>query len=383
MIRFLRLLWAEPGADERPAPYWPDWLLLGVMTVAALLEGTLRTDLVWPVPSIILGLVVMATLPWRRQYPLALLLGVLAAVNAVEISSLLAGVEWEGLYSVAVLLLLPYALARWAPGWHVEVGVAAMALHYVAVLFYTPAPIGDAIGGVIVFYLPVVLGVTVRYQQNAQARRIGSIKHQERELLARELHDTVAHHVSAIAIQAQAGRAVGPDRPDLALDALGVIEEEASRTLAEMRAMIGALRNDNEEAELAPQRGVADIERLAAATGGAAPIEVALTGRLDDLRPTVDAALYRMAQESITNAVRHAKRATRIAVAVHGDDDCVRLTVSDDGDPATFAGTAPTGYGLVGMAERAALLGGTVRTGPRPDRGWSVDAVLPRQGAAS
>ena len=103
-----------------------------------------------------------------------------------------------------------------------------------------------------------------------------------------------------------------------------------------------------------------------------------LSDDLDDLGPPVDAAIYRIAQESITNAVRHARRATRVDVSVAGESDCVRLTVRDDGD-AGSTGRSGAGYGLVGMAERAMLLGGTLEAGPDPDGGWTVSAVLPRR----
>jgi signal transduction histidine kinase len=94
----------------------------------------------------------------------------------------------------------------------------------------------------------------------------------------------------------------------------------------------------------------------------------------------VGVALYRIAQESVTNAVRHARRATRITVDVVDEGEQVRLTVRDDGDAAATAQTS-SGYGLVGMVERATLLGGTLQAGPSPGRGWTVDAVLPTGGA--
>ena len=90
-----------------------------------------------------------------------------------------------------------------------------------------------------------------------------------------------------------------------------------------------------------------------------------------------------MAQESITNAARHARHATRIQVSVRGEADCVRLTVDDDGDLATFDPRSSLGYGLVGMAERAKLLGGTFAAGPNRTRGWTVDVVLPRGSGGS
>ena len=125
---------------------------------------------------------------------------------------------------------------------------------------------------------------------------------------------------------------------------------------------------------------MADLERLARSAGDLPSVEVDLSGDLDDLRPSVGAAVYRIAQESVTNAVRHARHATHIQVRVAGDADCVRLTVSDDGQ-AGPTGSGPPGYGLVGMTERAALLGGSLVAGPGSERGWTVDAVLPRAGA--
>jgi signal transduction histidine kinase len=224
-----------------------------------------------------------------------------------------------------------------------------------------------------------VLGVAMRYRSNSLLREMDRVKLREREQLARELHDTVAHHVSAIVIQAQAGRIVAASKPDAALNTLEVIEEAASRALAEMRVMVGVLRESGEP-DLSPQRGVADIERLAHSVGDRLAVDVELSGDLDDLRPSVEAAIYRLAQESITNAQRHARRATRIKVI--GGDDWVRLTVCDDGDSRLFDAGSSSGFGLMGMAERAKLLGGTLEAGPSPDRGWAVTAVLPKSGAA-
>jgi signal transduction histidine kinase len=161
-----------------------------------------------------------------------------------------------------------------------------------------------------------------------------------------------------------------------------VIEEAASRALADLRALVGALR-DRDEADLAPQRGVVDIERLAHGPGDGPRVDVQLVGDLDGLRPLVGAAIYRIAQESVTNALRHARHATRIDVHVAGHDDAVRLTVHDDGDAVSSVPDSSAGYGLVGMGERAALLGGTLQAGPGSDSGWTVTAVLPRDGRAA
>ncbi|HTN87139.1 MAG TPA: histidine kinase, partial [Sorangium sp.] len=241
------------------------------------------------------------------------------------------------------------------------------------------AKVSDVIGGFAVLLSAMALGAAARYRARARSHEIEQVKMREREQLARDLHDTVAHHVSAIAIRAQAGLATAPTNPEAAIDALRVIATEASRTLAEMRAMVRLLRRD-ESADLAPSPRIADLERLIQRPAEGPEIHVHISGNLDDLSPSVSAAICRLAQESITNARRHARHATRIDVGVTVDDASVRLRVSDEGDPTHARQPASAGYGLLGMMERAELLGGTCQAGPNPERGWAVTAVLPRQG---
>lgn len=302
------------------------------------------------------------------------------AIAIVEIASQAMGVDWEGLGTAVFVLLLPYALLRWGSGREVVIGLGVVLVPVVLSAFDATdaTPTGEVIGGVMFMLSIAAVGAAVRYQETARLRGMDQIKLLEREQLARELHDTVAHHVSAIAVRAQAGQIIAASDPGAARDALAVIEEEASRTLAEMRSMVGALRQ-GEEPDLAPQRGVHDIVRLASPTERP-QVEVELSGDLGGLRPSVDAALYRLAQESITNARRHARHATLVSVRVIGDDGCVRLAVHDDGDPGPTDPRSSSGFGLIGMAERARLLGGSLEAGPSRPRGWAVEAVLPRGG---
>jgi signal transduction histidine kinase len=123
------------------------------------------------------------------------------------------------------------------------------------------------------------------------------------------------------------------------------------------------------------------LERLVSGTAAGPVVELELAGSLDDIRPTVGTAVYRIAQEAVTNALRHARHATRVVVRVVGENDCVRLSVIDDGAPGLPV-TSREGYGLIGMAERAALLRGTFEAGPEPERGWAVRVVLPRETAS-
>ena len=207
----------------------------------------------------------------------------------------------------------------------------------------------------------------------ARQREVQQVRTLERGELARELHDTVAHHVSAIAIQAQAGRAVAATDPAAAVEALAVIEAEASRTLYEMRTMVRVLR-DGEAADYAPQRGISDLDEL---TRMSPLVQVHRAGDLAGLPQPVEVAVYRICQESVTNAIRHALNATAVTVEVTGDVGVVRLRVHDDGEAARPATTV--GYGLLGMAERAKLLGGACQAGPDPAGGWTVEATLPRE----
>ena len=156
-----------------------------------------------------------------------------------------------------------------------------------------------------------------------------------------------------------------------------MIEAEASRALAEMRAMVRVLRNQ-EPADYAPQPGVADLERLAGAPTTGPRVEVKLSGDLASLEAAVDAAVFRIAQEAVTNALRHARNATLVEVRVDGGPSSVRLSVRDDGDPGQGRATE-SGFGIIGMVERATLLGGACSAGPDPDRGWLVEATLPRE----
>ncbi len=376
-----RSLWSEPRAPAPPARVWRDWALVAVLVPAALLEGMLREDVAWRGVAIVLCLAVVAMLPWRRTHPLAVVAAAFGAVSVVSLAALIAGEAPVGLDTTVCVVLLPYALFRWGSGREAAIGLAIILVAAVVGIAADSTDVGVALFGTMFLLFPAALGASVRYRSAERLREVDQVKLREREQLARELHDTIAHHVSAIAIQAQAGRTLAGAEPAAAVRALEVIEEAASRALVEMRGMVGVLR-DGQEADLTPQPGVADIERLARDAAHGPRIEVQLSGDLDELRPSVGAAMYRLAQESITNALRHARHATRIDVCVAGEDDCVRLTVCDDGDP-TGAGSSEPGYGLVGMTERAVLLGGSLEAGPGPGKGWTVSAVLPRAGSSA
>ena len=375
----LRSVWDEPRPPHPPARVWRDWVLVAVLVPATLLEGTLRADVPWRPLAVILAVGMVPTVLWRRTRPLA----TVAIVFGTTCLALVAtGADVPDLNSFVFVLLLPFALFRWGSGRDIVLGSAVMLLHMGVWIGLIGVPAGDALGGLAILSAVSASGAAFRYRARARNRELDQVKLVERERLARDLHDTVAHHVSAMAIRAQAGLATSATHPDAAADALRVIEDEASRALAEMRAMVRVLRT-NEPAELSPGPRVADLAALAGPARGGPAVDVELAGDLDGLSPAVGAAIYRLAQEAVTNARRHARHATRIEIRVSADDRSVRLRVSDDGDTSAAKPPAQPGFGLVGMIERAGLLGGTCEAGPNPDRGWTVTAVLPRAGAAA
>lgn len=376
-LSYLGSFVALPREENPPKRYWRDWVFFTVVFAAAIIEGITRDDVFWqPFTGAFTALLAFLVLI-RRSHAFIAAATTLVVFNVTEVVSLIVN-DGQSLnyYTSAFVIVLMYCVFRWASG---REGLAMLGLMFAAwvVSFFsmdnTP---GDIIGGGIVLLFPPLLGLEVRFYSRWRAQQIENAKAGEREMIARELHDTVAHHVSAIAIQAQAGLTVAKTSPDAAVTALEIVEEQAARTLDEMRSMVGTLR-DGDSAEVAPQAGVNDIARLDQTSSEGPEVQVELRGELTDLRPSVDAALYRLAQESITNATRHANNATVVRVCVEGADEAIQLTVIDDGDRVSNL-DGQSGYGILGMAERAKLLGGSLSAGPGPRRGWMVSATIPR-----
>jgi signal transduction histidine kinase len=381
MRNALRSLWSEPRAPDNPGILWWDrWLVAGLVATAVV-EVLVRGDSVqWRPLAIALTVATAVTLLWRRTHPLTVVTFAFAALTVMNVVVLVRGETTFGLYTMGLILLLPYALLRWGSGREIVIGLVWILIGFGTGIAADFVDIGEAVAGFVFAMSPALIGATVRYRSFARVRDRDRVVHQEREQLARELHDTVAHHVSAIAIRAQAGQTLARTDPNAPVEALQVIEQEASKTLAEMRAMVGALRR-GDEPELTPMPGVGDIERLIRDIGEGPETKVTISGDVAGLAPAVDTAVYRVVQESITNALRYARRATTIEVTVTIDPRLVRVTVRDDGETRHTA-MPERGFGLIGMNERVTLLGGTLTTGPGPERGWEVSAVLPKDGSS-
>lgn len=367
-------VWDEPRPPCPPVRVWRDWAVVAVLVVSSFVEVLLREDRAWAPLLVGVSLVVAACLLWRRTSPLAAVVVAFGTLLAFDVARIVA-VDATGLQSIAGVLVLPYALLRWGAGREAAAGLGVILVWLTVTLVVEPTSPAERLAGYGFFLFSAALGAAVRYGTSSRARAIEEVRLRQRNELARELHDIVGHRVSAIAVQAQAGRALSAADPARALATLVTIEEEASRTLTEMRALVGVLR-EGTHADLAPRRGVADIERLARPGGDVVGVRVRVSGDVEAVDPAVGGALYLIAAEAVTNATRHASGATRVTVDVTASRGRMRLRVHDDGAART-AGPAPAGYGLRGMAERASLLGGVLRAGPDPTGGWSVDASLP------
>jgi signal transduction histidine kinase len=196
----------------------------------------------------------------------------------------------------------------------------------------------------------------------------------ERLRIARELHDVVAHSMSVIAVQAGTGRVVLERSPELAHEALVAIESTSRTALDEMRRLLNVLRDDRDVPLLSPNPGLGDLDGLVADTvASGLPVRVRVDGERVVLPAGADLAAFRIVQEALTNARRHAS-ASLVSIAVRYEPDDVVIEVVDDGRGGP---TEPGGHGIVGMKERAELYGGRVEVGPRPQRGFGVLAVIP------
>nr|WP_276514259.1 histidine kinase [Actinomadura citrea] len=202
----------------------------------------------------------------------------------------------------------------------------------------------------------------------------------ERARIARELHDVVAHHISMISVQAETARLAVPGMPEDGARRLLAIGDTARTALTEMRRLLGVLREDaGAEPTRRPQPGLQQLLDLVDETreSGAAGVRLIVGGHVAVLDPGLELAAYRIVQEALTNARRHAPGAA-VDVELDYAPDALRVSVRDNGPgPGGGTGGGPAGHGLLGMRERAAAVGGDLRTGPGPAGGFLVEATLP------
>ena len=198
---------------------------------------------------------------------------------------------------------------------------------------------------------------------------------EERARIARELHDVVGHSVSVMTVQASGVRRLLRPDQEREREALLIVERTGREALAEMRRMVGVLRRPEEAPALAPQPSLEHLDRLVEqAREAGLPVDLRIEGEARELPAGVDLTAYRLVQEGLTNALKHA-RASRAEVLVNYRDGEIEVTVSDNG---TGVGNGDgSGHGLVGMRERVSVYGGELQAGPQPEGGYQLRATLP------
>jgi signal transduction histidine kinase len=219
-------------------------------------------------------------------------------------------------------------------------------------------------------------------------RQAAQAAEQERTRIARELHDVIAHHVSLIAVQAEAAASLLPGRPEQARSAVEIIGDTARQALTELRRLLGVLRKPSERPETAPSASLGELgEVLDQVRGTGLPVDFEIVGTPGPLAPGVDLTAYRIVQEALTNTIRHS-RATRAAVRLCYEPGYITVSVTEsgrrpDGLPPVDGAGPPgslitgSGLGLAGIAERVASCGGNLTVGPTPASGFAVTARLP------
>lgn len=303
-----------------------------------------------------------------------------AVVSAAALADLLTGPDLGPPY-VALAFAIVLAVARGAVAWAVVSVVVAWVAAIVlgATIGLSWHPFRIALTTVL---LAACFGigafVRVRRERAAEfraeaARRRQTAEERERVRIARELHDVIGHALSQINVQASVGLHLMDRDPEQARTALAAVKETSKTALEEVRSVLGVIRNEG-DAPLAPQAELAELPRLVA--GVRSPgFGAELIDRLEGAVPgrAAQFAAYRIVQEALTNVVRHAE-ATMAVVAIERLADELLVTIDDDG---TGLAGAPEGSGILGMRERAALLGGSVEVGPSPRGGTRVTARLP------
>jgi signal transduction histidine kinase len=214
----------------------------------------------------------------------------------------------------------------------------------------------------------------------------------ERARIARELHDVVAHHVSLMAVQAEAAASLLPDRPERARQSVEIIGDTARQALTELRRLLGVLRGPGEELETEPSPSLGALEAvLEQVRGTGLPVDFRVEGTPSVLSPGVDLTAYRIVQEALTNTMRHAPAAhaavtlsyepgyVTVSIANSATSASSRATRSLAPAPASLPPAARAGFGLAGIAERVASCGGSLSAGPTLTGGFAVTARLPAQ----
>ncbi len=372
--------------------FWVDGLILaataGSLAIAARAPDPQGAEgPVWLDVLITVGLV--GPLFFRRRFAMAAPMTALVWITATSFAD--AGFVDNSLPAYAIAL----GIAVWfglRPDRRLAfAGWAALQTTSVIVTLNDPQTqaVGDYLWSIITFSVAWIVGFALggRLRETDETRRLAELAEAQREeqarlavaeeraRIARELHDVVGHSVSVMTVQASAVRRLLEDDQEKEREALLVVEQTGREALAEMRRMVGVLRRPDEAPALAPQPSLEHVERLVAHTRETGlPVELRVEGTPTQLPAGIDTTAYRIVQEALTNAVKHA-RASKAEVVVRYRNGAVEVTVTDDGRGGGDGGGS--GHGLVGMRERVSVYGGELEAGPQPGGGFRLRATLP------
>jgi signal transduction histidine kinase len=317
----------------------------------------------------------------RRRAPLACAGIVAAAAGAPELVTVLTIQLWGDFLP---LLVAGYSVARHAPARAAAAGAGALAAALVIVELRVP--VSGTAANIPFIWVPfctaLAAGRALRARKHRhEAERDASVRTavaDERERIARELHDIVGHCVTVMVVQAGAAENLLERDPRRASEPLQAIQDTGREAVAELRRMLGLLRGEHATPALTPQPGTAELDELIAQMGAAGlPVRLDVQGAPRPLPPGIELAGYRIIQEALTNALKHAGAASA-TVSLRYGAQALEIEVVDDGHGGSVNGR---GHGLIGMRERAALYGGELDAGTAPHGGFRVRARLPVEAA--
>jgi len=350
--------------DPAPAGYRADDTVSLILTLAA----TLPLAALWLSPLAVLGTVTVAVA--------ALAAGGYEPMNATLWAAILAAVATAAFDTVRRAIAGGFVLAGGL--------VAVFTFHYGQLTWgqYLAVWLVFSVAWAVAWAVRVYRMTAVRAERRAalfaadRDARAREAVAEERARLARELHDSVGHALNVVVLHAGAARRVLDKKPELAGEALGSIETAGRQALADIERMLGILRAE-EDVSMEAAPGVDRIPALVQQVREAGlPVELALEPGPGDLPASIDLTTYRIVQEALTNALKHAGRA-RAWVDVGCREGMLYVSVADDGHGATAAPSETGGRGLAGMRERIMIFGGELHAGPRPEGGYLVQARLP------
>ena len=382
---------ARVSAESRrlPSPAGRDALADRLLAAAVCAVAATELAISAPRGAPLTAVAIAAPLLWRRQRPVAVAAAVLVAIG---LQSSLLDLDSFPLGDILAMVVATYAIGAYAERRWAVAGLgliaAGAALH--AAVFYPDGIVAALLGGVA---LPWTVGRIVRGNRDLtregrqksleierrRAREARAAVTSERMRVARELHDAVAHNISVIAIQAGGADGIVERDPARAEQCVELIETVAREALAEL----GRLTRTQAAEDDAGEPSLARVDQLAdRARAAGVPVELSVEGRPATLHAGVDLAAFRIVQEALANAAKHA-RANRAQVTVRYGRRAIELEISDDGRGSSAKRPARDGggHGLIGMRERVALYGGSLDAGPQPTGGYRVHARLPIEGA--